>query len=68
MLFFANGLLDLATPFFAAEYTAAHLSLHAGVGDRIHLAYYPAGHMMYFHRPSLVKLKADLTAFYKRCS
>jgi carboxypeptidase C (cathepsin A) len=63
---FANGLYDLATPFFAAEYTASQLQLTEAVGDRIELTYYPAGHMMYFHPPSLAKLKQDLVGFFER--
>ena len=27
------------------------------------MAYYEAGHMMYIHRPSLAKQKADLATF-----
>jgi carboxypeptidase C (cathepsin A) len=27
------------------------------------MAYYEAGHMMYIHKPSLVKLKEDLSRF-----
>ncbi|MCO4745947.1 MAG: peptidase S10 [Proteobacteria bacterium] len=63
---FANGLYDLATPFFAAEFTRDHLSVDTDLADQIVSTYYPAGHMMYFHPPSLVQLKADLVAFYKR--
>ena len=29
------------------------------------MTYYEAGHMMYIHQPSLVKLKADIAAFMK---
>lgn len=61
---FANGLYDLATPFFGAEYTRDHLSADTDLADAIVSTYYEAGHMMYFHPPSLAKLKADLAAFY----
>ncbi|MEC7985893.1 MAG: peptidase S10 [Myxococcota bacterium] len=57
---FANGLFDLATPFFAAEYTAAHMNLPPELRENIHLTYYPAGHMMYFHRESHQQLTADI--------
>lgn len=59
----ANGLYDLATPFFAAEFTADHLQV-GQLRENVTMTYYPAGHMMYLHMPSLAKLKADLTAFY----
>lgn len=63
-VFVAMGHHDLATPFFAAETTVHRLRLDAGYRDRVDLAYYPAGHMMYVHEPSMAKLKADLDAFY----
>ncbi len=62
---FANGLFDLATPFFAAEYTADHLGVPEEIRQNVSLTYYEAGHMMYFHPPSLAKLKADVAAFYE---
>ena len=56
----ANGLYDLATPFFAAETTAAGNGIEAG---RITMTYYPAGHMMYLHEPSQEALMADMRAW-----
>jgi carboxypeptidase C (cathepsin A) len=32
------------------------------------MGYYEAGHMMYVHRPSHLKLKADLAEFIKGAS
>lgn len=58
-----NGYYDLATPFSATEYVMAHLGLPAGVGSRIEMKYYEAGHMMYVHPPSMAKMKRDLDAF-----
>jgi len=60
----ANGLYDLATPFFAAEHTAAHLGLPPELRSQVRLTYYEAGHMMYFHRPSHQKLRDDVVTFY----
>jgi carboxypeptidase C (cathepsin A) len=60
----ANGLYDLATPFFAAEYTADHLAIGPILRKNVALTYYEAGHMMYFHPPSLSKLRDDLAEFY----
>ncbi|MCK4832749.1 MAG: hypothetical protein KAS81_08265, partial [Anaerolineales bacterium] len=62
-VFVANGYFDLATPYFATRYTFNHLGLDAGLEKNISMAYYPAGHMMYIHQPSLVQLKADLARF-----
>ncbi|MGC9522123.1 MAG: S10 family peptidase [Anaerolineae bacterium] len=62
-VFVANGYYDLATPYFATQYTFGHLGLDPTLRDHISMSYYEAGHMMYVHRPSLAKLKADLAAF-----
>lgn len=62
-VFVANGYYDLATPYLATEYTFSHLGLDPTLQDHVSMAYYEAGHMMYTHKPSLAKLKADLAAF-----
>lgn len=62
-VFVANGYFDLATPYFATEYTFNHLSLDPSLQSNISLGFYEAGHMMYIHEPSLAKLKQDLAAF-----
>jgi carboxypeptidase C (cathepsin A) len=58
-----NGFFDMATPFFATEYTMDHLLLPGNVRDRIHLQYYNAGHMMYLHEEDLAKLRANIGSF-----
>ena len=63
---FACGIYDLATPFFAAEYTADHLGLPPALRENVQLTHYEAGHMMYFHPPSRARLRADLVAFYEK--
>jgi carboxypeptidase C (cathepsin A) len=62
-VFVASGYYDLATPYFATDYTVDHLGLDGSLADRVTTAYYEAGHMMYIHKPSLVKLKRDVAAF-----
>ena len=64
-VFVAKGYYDLATPFFAADYTFDHLGLDPTLRGHLSGAYYEAGHMMYAHPPSLLKLKADLAQFLK---
>lgn len=59
----ANGYFDLATPYFATDYTFKHLALDPSLEPNIRMTYYPAGHMMYVHAPSLEQLKNDLSAF-----
>jgi carboxypeptidase C (cathepsin A) len=58
-----NGLYDLATPFFATEYTMTHLGLPENLQKNISLKYYDAGHMMYLHEADLSKLKANVASF-----
>lgn len=62
-LFVASGYYDLATPYFATEYTLSHMGLDPDVRDNIVTAEYPAGHMMYIEGGSLAKLKSDVSAF-----
>ncbi len=64
-VFVAKGYYDLATPFFAADYTFDHLGLDPALRSHLSGAYYEAGHMMYVHAPSLNKLKADIAQFIK---
>lgn len=53
------GYYDLATPYFAAEYTFNHMGLRPEQKENITFTYYEAGHMMYIHKPSLVQMKKD---------
>jgi carboxypeptidase C (cathepsin A) len=62
-LFMAMGYFDLATPFYAAEYTLDHLGLDLKVHDNISTGYYNAGHMVYIDSDSLTKLKRDVSGF-----
>jgi carboxypeptidase C (cathepsin A) len=61
----ASGYYDLATPHFAADYSLDHLAIPAQLRRNIEVSYYEAGHMMYAHKPSLVKLAAELRRFVK---
>jgi carboxypeptidase C (cathepsin A) len=65
-VFVANGYYDLATPFFATEYTFSHLGLDVSLQSNVSMGYYEAGHMMYLHKLSLEKLKMDLAGFIKQ--
>ena len=62
-VFVGKGYYDLATPFFAADYTVDHLGLDPTLRSHIGGGYYEAGHMMYVHHDSLLKLKQDLAQF-----
>ena len=55
-----NGYYDMATPFFATEYTMDHLGLPEQLQRNIRLDYYDAGHMMYLRDEDLTNLKANI--------
>lgn len=59
----AQGYYDMATPFYAAEYTISALNLDPTLRKNISFEYYESGHMMYIETKSLAKLKADVAAF-----
>lgn len=65
-IFVANGYYDLATPYFATEYTINHMGLHESLRSNINMGYYEAGHMMYALQPALEALKADLAEFIQK--
>lgn len=58
-----NGYYDLATPFYATEYTFGHLALDKKLKPNIQLKYYPAGHMMYISSESATAFKKDVAGF-----
>ena len=62
-LFVANGYYDLATPFFATQYTLDHMNLTLQQHQKITLGYYDAGHMMYIKSDALARLKKDVSGF-----
>src|SRR6516162_4117016 len=66
-VFVGAGYYDLATPFFTAEYTVAHMGLDPKLRDHISIAYYEAGHMMYTQLRSLQKARQDLGKFMSAC-
>ncbi len=67
-VFSANGLFDLATPFFITEYDLAHMELEPKLRSNIEFAYYHSGHMIYLNVDALKQLKTDLAGFYSRAA
>ncbi len=67
-VFCCNGYYDGATPFLGTEYTFAQMGLNGEFKDRVKMGYYEAGHMMYIHKPSIIKWKKDLAAFIQDAS
>ncbi|HEX3353885.1 MAG TPA: peptidase S10 [Terriglobales bacterium] len=61
-----EGYYDLATPFYAADYTINHLNLSPQYRKNISFATYEAGHMVYLPTDGLKKLKGDEAGFIDR--
>jgi carboxypeptidase C (cathepsin A) len=62
-IFVGCGYYDMATPFYAAEYTVSAMNLDPELRKNVSFEYYEAGHMMYIEKNSLAKLKKDASAF-----
>ena len=60
---FISGYYDLATPFYAAEYTINRMVLSPEVRGNISHLYYPSGHMIYHNRESSKKLQEAVDQF-----
>jgi len=59
----AAGFFDLATPYYAVEYTFNHMGLHPEMHKRITWDFYQAGHMLYIDSDQHAKLKHDFSEF-----
>lgn len=67
-VYVANGYYDLATPYYATEYTFDTMQLAPSLADNVTMGYFEAGHMMYIHGPSRRALKQDLAEFIRGAS
>ncbi|HVS72461.1 MAG TPA: peptidase S10, partial [Phycisphaerae bacterium] len=64
-LMVCQGRFDLATPYFATDYTVNHLGLAPALRKNITQKYYPGGHMVYHVRAGLEQLSKDAQAFIR---
>jgi len=62
-LLVAKGYYDLATPYFAVEYTLSHMGLDPSLRRNVRTREYEGGHMMYIDKKELAKLHQDVAAF-----
>jgi len=58
-----EGYYDLATPYYAANYTMEHLDLPEKFRSQISYATFEAGHMVYLPADQLKKMRGDEGAF-----
>ncbi|MFN0105836.1 MAG: S10 family peptidase [Bryobacteraceae bacterium] len=65
-VYIGSGYYDLATPYFATEYTFSHMGLPAKYKPQITTKMFQAGHMFYSYKPALVELSKDIEAFVTR--
>ncbi|MFM9937106.1 MAG: S10 family peptidase [Novosphingobium sp.] len=63
-----GGYYDLATPYAEGQYAMRHLPIPADLRGNIDFHYYPSGHMVYAHEPSLKLLHDDIAAFVRKAS
>jgi len=58
-----GGFYDLATPYYAAIYEMEHLPIPQKLRQNLSYAFYPSGHMVYAHEPSLKALHDNVAKF-----
>lgn len=62
-LFVASGYYDLATCYFATDFTLDHLALDPNTRGNLRTRKYPVGHMVYLEKTVLAKLREDVADF-----
>lgn len=67
-LLVTGGYFDISTPYFEGVMELRHLPVPAELLRNVEYRYYPAGHMVYVHPPSMVQLHDDVADFIRRTS
>jgi len=65
-LYIGSGFYDLATPYFATEYTFSHMGLPSKYKQQITSKMFEAGHMFYIWKPALAALTRDIEGFVRK--
>lgn len=63
-----NGYFDMATPFFATEYTLRHMRLTPAAWKRVTVDYYRCGHMLYLNPQVVPVLSRNINQFIETAS
>jgi carboxypeptidase C (cathepsin A) len=61
-----EGYYDLATPYYAVNYSMDHLNLPPKYRSQISYETYDSGHMVYLATDSLKKMKSDEVGFIEK--
>lgn len=61
-----SGRYDLATPYFATDYTVNHMFIAPQLKNNVTTKYYDAGHMMYSIPNQLEIFTEDVRTFYRK--
>ncbi len=62
-LYVAMGWYDLATPYWAVQFTLDHMRVDPTARAGIQVGHFTAGHMMYIDEPNMVQLRKELRGF-----
>lgn len=64
-VFVASGYYDLATPYYATEYTLSHMNLDVDVRPNIQIEEFATGHMIYIDFEAMLRLKETVSSFIR---
>jgi len=61
-----GGYFDVSTPYFEGKMEMRHLPVPRSLLGNVEYHYYPSGHMVYVHEPTLIELHANVVDFIRR--
>jgi carboxypeptidase C (cathepsin A) len=68
LVFWMNGVYDLSTAFYGAEYDFRHLRIPESRRTNVESAYYDAGHMAYVDSTARQAMAQDIRRFYDKAA
>lgn len=60
-----NGYYDMATPYFATDYTFSHMMLDPALKTNVTMSFYETGHMIYIDQAALGQMTRNVAEFYQ---
>jgi carboxypeptidase C (cathepsin A) len=63
-----GGYFDVSTPYFEGKMEMRHLPVPPALQANVEYHYYPSGHMVYVHPPTLIELHDKVADFIRRTS